>query len=102
MMERTIDERAGDIRAKAKEYGLKVAAHNGIVTVWGHFTPGDETAYREMEQHAYIILGMFKQVRSGSTWGTDSRSVGGAIGLKDGLVRMNKSGVEKRLAAKFY
>jgi hypothetical protein len=97
-----IEVRAAIIRAKAEEYGLKVAAHSGIVTVWGNFTPGDKAAYVDMENRANEILRMFRQVRAGSTWGSDSGSVGGAIGLKDGLVRINKSGCEIRLASKFY
>jgi hypothetical protein len=96
------DERAVTIRAKAKTMGLSVSAHGSIVTVWGRFTPGDKDAYVKMESDAYEILGMFRQVTAGSTWGTDSGSVGGAIGLEDGLVRLNKSGCEKRLASKFY
>jgi hypothetical protein len=102
MAERTVDERAGDIRFKARSYGLQISAHAGIVTVVGHFTPGDRLAFIDLEMKANEILNMFRQVRAGSTWGTDSGSVGGAIGLKDGLVRLNKSGVEKRLASKFY
>jgi hypothetical protein len=94
--------RVAIIRAKAEEYGLTITAHDQIVTVSGKFTPGDADAYMKMENNAYAILRMFRQPRLGSTWGTDSGSVGGAIALKDGSFRLNKSGVEKRLASKFY
>jgi hypothetical protein len=96
------DLRAAEIRAKAKEFGMTVRAHDQIVTVYGTFEPGNKSAYVDMENNAYRLLGMFKQVRAGSTWGADSGSVGGAIGLEKGNVTMHKSGVEKRLAAKFY
>jgi hypothetical protein len=98
----TIDERAAEIRAKAKELGLRVTAHGSIVSVTGSFTPGDNDAYMKMETDAYSILRMFRQTSAGSTWGSDSGSVGGAIGLGKGQFVLNRSGIEKRLAAKFY
>jgi hypothetical protein len=98
----TTDERATEIRFKAKEFGLRVTAHDQIVTVSGKFTPGDSDAYVKIEDDAYTILRMFRQVRAGSIWGTDSGSVGGSIALEDGSFHLSKSGVEKRLASKFY
>jgi hypothetical protein len=93
--------REGEIRAKAARCHLRVTAHGGIVTVSGRFTPGDKDAYVAMENNALSILAMFKQVRNGSVWGTDSGSVGGALALEKGIFALNKSGVEKRLASKF-
>lgn len=101
-MTATNDERAREIGAKAKECGLKVHAHDQIVSVTGKFTPGDKAAYIEMEHNAYRILGMFRQVRAGSIWGSDSGSVGGAVAVEKGNFVMNKSGCEKALARKFY
>jgi hypothetical protein len=98
----TTDERAVEIRRKAKSYGLRVTAHDQIVSVTGTFIPGDRLAYIDLERKANEILNMFRQVRAGSTWGTDSGSVGGALALDDGKFLLNKSGVEKRLASKFY
>jgi PHD/YefM family antitoxin component YafN of YafNO toxin-antitoxin module len=94
--------RVSIIRAKAEEYGLKVTAHDQIVTVTGNFKPGDSDAYMKIEDNAHRILRMFRQVRTGSTWGTDSGSVGGSIALENGHFTLNMSGVEKRLASKFY
>jgi|SRR5215469_15172605 len=96
-----ITARENEIRAKARDLKLHVSSHDGIVTVYGSFPAGDKEAYATMEMDAYTILRMFRQVRSGSTWGTDSGSVGGQVGLDGGYVRMNKSGCEKRLAARF-
>jgi hypothetical protein len=44
---------------------------------------------------------MFHRTRPGSVRGTDSGSIGGHVGLTNGYVRLNKSGVEKRLAKMF-
>jgi hypothetical protein len=93
--------RAAIIRKEAADYGLRITSHDGIVTVSGSFTPGDASAYITMESNARVILSKFRWVRAGSVWGTDSGSVGGAVGLKGGYVTMNKSGCEKRLAREF-
>lgn len=98
----TVYERAREINDEAKKFGFKIHAHDQIVSVTGKFKPGDKAAYVEMERNAYKILGMFKQVRAGSIWGSDSGSVGGAVALENGMFILNKSGVEKRLISKFY
>jgi hypothetical protein len=97
-----VEVRASIIRAKAEEYHLTVTAHDQIVSVYGNFTPGDKAAYVTIENRANEILRMFRQVRNGSVWGTDSGSVGGALALGKGKFLLNKSGCEKRLASKFY
>jgi hypothetical protein len=97
----TTDERAAEIRRMAKDFGLTIHSHNGIVSVSGRFTPGDLTAYLDMEVKANKILNKFRQVRAGSQWGTDGGSVGGGLAIQDGRFVLNKSGCEKRLAAKF-
>ena len=96
-----VDEDASAIRAKAKELGLNVSAHGQVVIVSGRFAPGDKSAYIKMEDDANTILRMFRQVRAGSVWGSDSGSVGGAIALESGNFTLKKSGVAARLAAKF-
>jgi hypothetical protein len=96
-----LDDRAARIREEAKEYGLSIIAHDGIVTVTGSFKPGDVEAFRKMEENAVTILLHFKRVRPGTIWGTDSGSVGGSVALKDGRFILNKSGVERRLASRF-
>jgi hypothetical protein len=97
-----IDDRAAEIRARAARCHLRVtASKEGIITVSGNFKPGDRTAYVAMESNAHDILRMFRQIRAGSVWGTDSGSAGGAVGLEKGKFVLNKSGVEKRLAARF-
>lgn len=90
---------AAAVRAEAARYGLRVSARDGVVTVYGTFTAGDAEAYARMEANAYAILAMCRQTRAGSVWGTDSGSVGGYVGLKNGYVELKKSGVDKRLAA---
>ena len=97
----TLDEQVKAIKAEASEMGLKIIYHDGIVTVRGSFETGDRDAYVKMEGDAYTILRYFRQVRAGSVWGTDSGSIGGHVGLTNGYVTMNKSGVDKRLGKRF-
>jgi hypothetical protein len=111
-------DQAAVIRRVAETYGLTVTAkiildYNGKtgewdgkaidahVTVETSFTPGDAQAYMLAEGRCNEVLRMFRQVRTGSTWGTDSGSVGGASGLAEGHCRMNKSGIEIRMARQF-
>ena len=96
-----VDDQAAEIRKVAADLGLSVSSRNSVVIVKGSFEPGDVAAYLKMESDAYTVLRMFRQVRPGSIWGTDSQSVGGQIGLEKGYVEMKKSGVAVRLAAKF-
>lgn len=110
--------RADEIAKAAADRGLTVTAklsrdYNGqtgewdgrvidaTVTVETTFTPGDTGAYVVAERDCNEILGMFSMIRPGSVWGTDSASVGGYAGLTGGYCRMNKSGVELRLAREF-
>jgi len=90
-------EAAATIRAEAQRLGVTVTGHDGIVTVRKTFTPGDKAAYVTAESDCYAILRHFRMVRAGSVWGTDSGSVGGAVGLEGGYCVLNMSGVAVRL-----
>lgn len=109
---------AGEIRRLAKEDGLTVTAAltrdynratrewdgpviGAVVTVEKWFTPGDLGAYIAAERACNALLARFRMIRPGTVWGTDSGSVGGHAGLTEGHCRMNKSGVEYRLARQF-
>lgn len=102
---------ADEIRRLAKEDGLTVTAKisrersgraiDATITVETTFTPGDAGAYIAAEHACNDVLARFRMIRPGSTWGTDSGSVGGHAGLTGGYCRMNKSGVEVRLARQF-
>lgn len=109
---------AAAIMRVADEFGITVTAaltldYNGAtgefdgkpidatVTAETSFAPGDAAAYRLAEGRCNEVLRMFRQVRPGTTWGTDSGSVGGAAGLAEGRCRLNMSGVELRVARHF-
>jgi hypothetical protein len=111
-------DQAAVIRKVAAEYGLTVTAKiscdynaatgqmdgraiDAHITVETRFEPGDAQAYRLAEGRCLEVLRLFRQVRGGTTWGTDSGSVGGHAGLTEGRCRMNKSGVEIRMARQF-
>lgn len=94
------DQRAIEIRHKVKDYGLWITAHGSIVSVTAKFEPGNAQAYNEAEARCFEILGMFRQVSPGSTWGTEG--VGGAIALEKGQMIVSKSGCEKALTRRFY
>lgn len=72
------------------------------------FTPGavvrpkatgalDEITGGTARRDCNALLARFRMIRTGSTWGTDSASVG----LSGGYCWMSKSGVEIRLARQF-
>jgi hypothetical protein len=93
---------AAEFLAAAKTYGFTVTAKNmgtdAIVTIEARFEPGDAVAYCRFDSDHYRVLSLAPVVTYGSTWGTDSASVGGHAGLTGGYYRMNKSGVSKRFA----
>lgn len=116
-MSRTGD-RAREIRADAERKGLRLTAKvsrdwnratgewdgkaiDATVTAETTFTPGDVAAYVRAERDCNEVLSRFRMIRPGTTWGTDSASVGGHAGLTGGYCRMSKSGVEIRLARQF-
>ena len=79
----------------ATKYGFTVTVRGTTLTVHKSFSPGDNHAYVMAEGEAEEILDLLPQTSAGSTWGTDSGSVGGAIGLKGGYMTLNKSGGSK-------
>jgi hypothetical protein len=73
----------------------------GVVTAELRFAPGDRAAYASAEQSCVAVLARFDQTGPGSVWGTDSGSIGGQVGLREGYCRLNKSGVRRTLAKRF-
>lgn len=88
-----------DFNGKTREWDGRVI--DATVTVEAWFAPGDAAAYVTAERACNELLARFRMIRPGSTWGTDSASVGGHAGLTGGYCRLNKSGVEVRLARQF-
>lgn len=88
---------ACDLLDEAREHDARVTAHDSIVTVTIRFTPGDTVAYMAAEHACHQILRHARTVSSGSTWGTDSASIGGYVGLEKGYCTLNKSGVGRLL-----
>lgn len=112
------EQAAAGIRALARRAGLTVSAAlthdynsrtgewdgkvlDATVTAETTFTPGDARAYRVALAACTAVLAEFPMIRPGTTWGTDSASVGGAAGLSGGYARLSKSGVPIRLARQF-
>lgn len=94
--------RAAAIRKVARDAHVAVTAHgDGIVTAEARFPAGDRTAYLIAEAACAEVLRLFRQTSAGSVWGTTSDSVGGMHGLTAGYCRLNKSGIERRLANQF-
>ncbi len=89
---------ARNVVAKAKEWGFKITDANGTVfTVHKTFTPDDKAAYSSAESDANSLVNMVRRTESGSIWGTDGGSIGGAIGLKGGYMTLHKSGCSKQI-----
>jgi hypothetical protein len=66
-----------------------------VLTLSKTFTPGDKAAYCKAEGDVGIIYTV-RQTEPGSTWGTDSGSIGGHVGITQGCMRLNRSGCSKR------
>ena len=70
-----------------------------VIEVSTSFTPGNASAYLTAERDSYNLLSLVPVVSYGSTWGSDSGSVGGHTALTSGQFRMCKSGVGRRFGA---
>src|SRR4051794_5979962 len=69
-----------------------------VVQVERTFGAADVAAYRAFERDAEALLDLAPITTPGSTWGTDSASVGGHASLTGGYMRLSKSGVSVRWA----
>lgn len=88
-----------DFAAELAARGIKVERiTSSILTLSKRFTPGDANGYTGAETDVGIIYEVPQ--RDGSTWGTDGGSIGGAIGLQNGRMVLNRSGCHKRFLAK--
>jgi hypothetical protein len=99
-MTETPQEIASQIKAYADENGATVTIKgNEIATVHSTFEPGDRDAYVKAEMVASHILMLIPMNRPGSVWGTDGATIGGHAGLTGGYMRLNKSGIAKRVGS---
>lgn len=99
-MTETPSQIADTIKAYADENGATVTIKgNEIATVFSTFEPGDTAAYIAAEGVASHILMLIPMNRPGSVWGTDSATIGGHAGLSGGYMRLNKSGIAKRVGS---
>lgn len=83
----------------AREAGFAWSIRGTVVTITKSFEPGDADAFVAADGDGPSVLWLVPIVASGSVWGTDGGSVGGAAGLAQGTYRLNVSGVSKRFAA---
>lgn len=86
---------AEDFLKICKENNVKIERLHPVLTLTKEFTPGDSAGYSEAESSVSILYSV-PCTESGSIWGTDGLSIGGMVGLKNGLMRLNRSGVSKR------
>lgn len=84
-------EQVARFKAACVRLGWEYSVKPQIVTIQKTFTPGDKDAYVDCEIDSYELMSLVP-LTGGSTWGTDSASVGGYAGLNGGYYRLNKSG----------
>lgn len=65
-----------------------------IVTVAMTFKPGCKHSYTYAESTVNSAICKVP-ASGGSVWGTDGLSIGGAVGLQNGYMRLNVSGAKK-------
>ena len=90
---------ARKIADTAARLGYALQVSGCTLTITKRFQPGSNDAFVECDMTYFEVLGLLPQTQSGSTWGTDGGGMGGAIALKSGNFRMNKSGGSKRVLA---
>ena len=91
-----------DFKALAKEFKAYCINNNlsyevrmgDIVSVTMTFKPGCSSSYAYAESTVSSAIGKVP-ASGGSVWGTDGLSMGGAIGLQNGYMRLNVSGAKK-------
>jgi len=92
---------ASDLLREARERGVTAyvdrAIGDPILTVRVTFQPGDAKAYMLAEAACRSVLRHLPITRPGSTWGTDSGSIGGHVGLTNGYCELHVSGGDKRV-----
>lgn len=89
-----------DLIKHCKERNITIASASGSkIKLIKHFTPGDNEQYVIAETDVSIIYDI-PSTGSGSVWGTDGGSVGGAIGLQNGQMVLNKSNCNKHFIKK--
>lgn len=82
---------------KVRGMGYMIVADGCIVRLLAYFTPGDNAAFVERDMFAGSLLAELPATQSGSTWGTDGASIGGAVAIRSGCFQLNRSGISKRV-----
>jgi hypothetical protein len=95
----SLDDKVKYIRELAATYGMTIQVHKKVITISAKFEPNDEAAFMKLENKAYEILRSFRQVRAGTTWGTEG--IARPIAIKEGRFNLSKSGAESRLIDRF-
>ena len=81
--------------ALCKKNGITIERTSPVLSLFKKFTPGNCAEYADAESDVSILYSV-PCTSGGSIWGTDGGSIGGAIGMKDGYMRLNRSGVSKK------
>ena len=98
-MSNTPTEIARKIADTAARLGYALSICGCTLTITKQFAPGSNDGFIECDMTYFDVLGLLPQTQSGSTWGTDGGGMGGAVAMKSGNFRMNKSGGSKRVLA---
>jgi len=67
---------------------------SGRISLFKRFTPGSVSEYTSAESDVGAIYEV--PAAGGSTWGTDGGSIGGMVGIKEGYMRLTRTGCQKR------
>lgn len=84
--------------SECEKDGVKIERLNldsGLLTLRKDFKPGDLSEYSEAESSTSIIYSVPCVKSQSSTWGTTGDGVGGYVGCKNGVMRINRSSCKK-------
>ncbi|MFS1429008.1 hypothetical protein LMH73_020210 [Vibrio splendidus] len=93
----TAKELAISFTEKCREFGFSFKAMSTRIEISKTFPAGSGEEFTKAETYASILLDMIPMTTSGSVWGTDGGSIGGAIAIQNGAFKMNKSGCSIRV-----
>ena len=95
----TPTETAQKIIETADRLGYSIQVSGRVMSISKTFAPNDREAFVECDGTYYDVLSLLPRTEAGSDWGTDGSGIGGAVAMREGFFKMNRSGGSKRVLA---
>jgi hypothetical protein len=90
-------ETAAEIKSYADEHGITLQVRGAVLTAFKAFAAGSNEGFTEAESVCSSVLYKLPVTSAGSMWGTDGLSIGGAVGHKEGYMKLYRRGGSVRV-----